>query len=114
MRRYTGLPGWGAVAGVTGLTVFAVVGAVGATPTFSPLSIDVPVAAIVLVALTSLAFAGVGALVAAREPGNAVGWLFLSIGGCIAVTLACIEYVALDSPALGGPNGFRSGSAPGL
>ena len=98
MRRYTGLPGWGAVAGVTGLTVFAVVGAVGATPTFSPLSIDVPVAAIVLVGLTSLAFAGVGALVAAREPGNAVGWLFLSTGGCIAVTLACIEYVALGFP----------------
>ena len=55
-------------------------------------------AAIVLVGLTSLAFAGVGALVAAREPGNAVGCLFLSTGGCIAVTLASIEYVALGFP----------------
>jgi hypothetical protein len=63
------------------------------------LSIEVPVAAIVLLGFTSLAFAGVGALVAAREPGNAVGWLFLSIGGCIAVTLGCIEYVALGFPA---------------
>lgn len=99
MRRYTGLPGWGAVAGVLGLTVFAVLGAVRATPIFPPLSIEVPVAAIVLLGFESLAFAGVGALVAAREPDNAVGWLFLSIGGCIAVTLGCIEYVALGFPA---------------
>ena len=98
MRRYKGLRGWAAFAAFSGLTVFAVVGAVRATPTFTPLSADVPVAPMVLVGLTSLAFAGVGALVAAREPRNAVGWLFLSIGGCIAVTLACIEYVALGFP----------------
>jgi hypothetical protein len=65
---------------------------------FTPLSTKVSVAAMMLVGLTSLAFAGVGALVAAREPRNAVGWLFLSIGGSIAVTLACIEYVALGFP----------------
>jgi hypothetical protein len=98
MRRSSGLRGWAAVAAFSGLTVFAVVGAVRATPTFTPLSAEVPVAAMVLVGLTSLAFAGVGALVAAREPRNAVGWLFLSIGGCIAVTLACIQYVALGFP----------------
>jgi hypothetical protein len=100
--QVAGTFGWvlsGAVAGISGLVVFAVVGSVRATPTFPPLSVEVPVAAMLLVGLTSLTFAGVGALVAAREPGNAVGWLFLSIGGCIAVTLACIEYVALGFPA---------------
>jgi len=33
-----------------------------------------------------------------REPRNAIGWLFLTIGGCIAVTLACMQYAALDLP----------------
>jgi hypothetical protein len=96
MRRYHALPGWAAVAVTVGLTIFAIVGALGATATFAPLSIDVPVAAILLLGTTSLAFAGVGALVGAREPSNAIGWLFLSIGGSISMTLASIEYVALD------------------
>jgi hypothetical protein len=98
MRRNAALPGRAAVAGIAGLTVFAVVGAMRATATFAPLPIDVPAAAIVLLGITSLAFAGVGALVGARKPRNAVGWLLLSIGGCMSLTLASIQYVALDFP----------------
>jgi hypothetical protein len=98
MRRYPALPGWAAVAGITGLTAFAVVGAMRATPTFAPSANVVPVGAMVLLGITSLAFAVVGALVAAREPRNAIGWLFLSIGGCLAVTLAAMQYAELLLP----------------
>jgi hypothetical protein len=98
MRRHAALTAWAAVAGITGLAVFAVVGAIRVTPTFTPSANVVPAGAMVLLGITSLAFAVVGALVAAREPRNAIGWLFLSIGGCIAVTLASMQYAALDFP----------------
>ena len=45
-------------------------------------------------------FAAVGALVAARQPGNAIGWLLLGIGLCLALAGACdgvIQY-GLDHP----------------
>jgi hypothetical protein len=64
MRRHAALTGWAAVAGITGVTVFAVVGAVRVAPTFTPSENVVPVGAMVLLGITSLAFAIVGALVA--------------------------------------------------
>jgi hypothetical protein len=34
----------------------------------------------------------VGGLVASRRPANSVGWFFLGIGGCFAITLVAAEY----------------------
>src|SRR4028119_2108002 len=34
----------------------------------------------------------VGGLVASRRPANPVGWFFLGIGGCMAITVVAAEY----------------------
>lgn len=59
---------------------------------------QVQVWAIAVLAVAFLAFAAVGALVAARDPDNGMGWLFISIGTSVAVSLASI-YVEMDLPA---------------
>jgi hypothetical protein len=41
---------------------------------------------------TTLAFVLVGALVAARQPRNCVGWLLLAVGLCLTVSLASQSY----------------------
>lgn len=84
---------------VPALSIFAIVGSVVATPTFAPVSLHVPTGVVVLVALTAILFAGVGALVAVRARHNVIGWLLLGIGWCTSVTLAGIVVVALELPA---------------
>ncbi|MBA3628441.1 MAG: hypothetical protein H0W55_02010 [Actinobacteria bacterium] len=78
---------------------FGLVVGLGATPTFSPVGLDVPVWSMALLGLAFLAFSVMGALVAARHPGNAVGWLLLAIGLSGGLTLALIAYVATALPA---------------
>jgi hypothetical protein len=51
-----------------------------------------------------LAFAGVGAVVASRRPGNPIGWLFLAQGLGAALGLAGLTYAKY---------GVRSGAPPG-
>jgi hypothetical protein len=80
------------------LMVFAFVGARSATPVFSPTETEIPPSAMVLLALASLAFSIVGALVAPRHPRNTVGWLMIAIGVAIAGVIASVVYVALEAP----------------
>ena len=40
----------------------------------------------------------VGGLVASRRPENPVGWFFLGIGGCFAITLVAAEYATYGLP----------------
>ena len=40
----------------------------------------------------------VGALVTSRRPANPVGWSFLGIGGCFAITLLAAEYATYGLP----------------
>jgi hypothetical protein len=58
-----------------------------------------------------LGFATVGALVAARQPRNAVGWIFLAIGFLVSISLASGEYAnrafVVDSGSL--PGGVVAG-----
>ena len=84
---------------VLGLGVFAVIAGLKVTPTFAPVSLKVPTGARMLVGVTAASFAGVGALIAFRARGNAVGWLLWAFGFCAAVTLASIGSVALGLPA---------------
>jgi hypothetical protein len=77
---------------------FGLVVGLGATPTFSPVGLDVPVWSMALLGLAFLAFSVMGALVAARHPGNAVSWLLLAIGLSGGLTLALIAYVATALP----------------
>jgi len=97
-RRFRSAAIWFLAAIVAGLALFALIGSVATTPVFSPLSLWVPSGAVLLVGLMATTFAGVGALIAVRVRRNLIGWFLLAIGACIAVTLASIEYVALDLP----------------
>ena len=60
-----------------------------------------------------LAFAGVGAVVASRRPGNPIGWLFLAEGLGAALGLAGLTYAelcgAIRRPAGGRPLGGLGG-----
>jgi hypothetical protein len=58
-----------------------------------------------------LAFAGVGAVVASRRPGNPIGWLFLAQGLGAALGLAGLTYAkyAVRSGARKGPPAGRPG-----
>jgi hypothetical protein len=40
----------------------------------------------------------VGGLVASRRPANPVGWFFLGIGGCMAITIVAAEYATYGLP----------------
>ena len=40
----------------------------------------------------------VGGLVASRRPANPVGWFFLGIGGCMAITVVAAEYATYGLP----------------
>ena len=83
---------------VFGLSVFAVIGSRHKTPVFAAIPLKVAPGAMVLVGLTATAFAGVGALIAFRARGNAVGWLLWACGLPMALTLAGISWVALGLP----------------
>jgi hypothetical protein len=78
--------------------LFAFVGSLVDTTTFWPVPIEVPPVAMALLALSATTYAGVGALLATRLPGNPIGWLLLAMGEAVAVTLAAVAYVALDLP----------------
>ena len=56
----------------------------------------------VLFALTSVAYAVVGALIATRHPRNAVGWLFCTVGIGIHVPAALWAYAMYDLAATSG------------
>jgi hypothetical protein len=58
-----------------------------------------------------MAYSGVGALIAMRNPSNAIGWLFLSIGLVAAIEPASIAYLTHPSllPADSGQRGRRNG-----
>ncbi|CAN5682931.1 hypothetical protein BH24ACT26_BH24ACT26_01910 [soil metagenome] len=90
---------WTLFALTAALLAFALVVAMGSTPTFKPLSIQVQVWAIALLGVAFLAFSAVGALVATRSPTNNVGWLFLSLGASVNLALASIAYVETMLPA---------------
>jgi two-component system, NarL family, sensor kinase len=81
------------------LVAFALVGGLGATPTFRPIGVQVPLWSVALLSLAFLAFSAVGSLVATRHPTNCVGWLFLSIGLSAGLSLAAIAYVEIALPA---------------
>jgi hypothetical protein len=76
------------------LGVFAFVGSTLHPATFWAIPVDVPPAAMAVLALCATTYAGVGALLATRLPRNAVGWLLLGMGDAAAVTLAGVAYVA--------------------
>lgn len=84
---------WSVVAVTLLLFAFALIGTVGRNPRFVPVAAEIDLWAMALLALVFLAFSVVGALVASRDPRNAVGWLFLSIAASVAVTLASLVYV---------------------
>jgi len=90
---------WALGALVPALGAFAFVGSLWAAPTFIPTGIGMTPAAVALVALVATTYALVGALVAGRLPGNAIGWLLLGAAGCAGATLAACEWVALGLPA---------------
>ena len=90
---------WGLFAVTALLFAFALIGGLRATPIFSPIAVRVHIWAVVLMSVAFMTFSGVGALVASRSPGNAVGWLFISIGGCTGLALAAIAYVETAFPA---------------
>jgi hypothetical protein len=54
-----------------------------------------------LSALAVLAFPIVGALIASRQPGNAIGWIMLAVGGVVGLTalLEAYAYFALTAQA---------------
>ncbi len=90
---------WSLFALTAALFGFALVGGLNDTPTFSPVSLRVHLWAVALLCVAFMTFAAVGALVASRNPTNAVGWLFISIGACAGVALASIAYVQTTFPA---------------
>ena len=56
-------------------------------------------------------FAGVGALIASRQPGNAIGWMFLGVAFLVALSVCGGEYanyVFVVSPGWG-PGGYLAG-----
>jgi hypothetical protein len=77
---------------------FALVAGTRVTPTFAPLSLQVHWWAIVALTVVFVTFSIVGALVASHSPRNAVGWLFLGIGGAASLALALIVYVETSLP----------------
>jgi hypothetical protein len=84
---------------VFGLSVFAVIGGLHKTLIFAAIPLNVSPGAMILVGLTATLFASVGALIAFRARGNAVGWLLWACGLPMALTLAGITWVARDLPA---------------
>jgi hypothetical protein len=84
---------------VFGLSVFAVIGGLHKTLIFAAIPLKVSPGAMVLVGLTATLFASVGALIAFRARGNAVGWLLWACGLPMALTLAGITWVARGLPA---------------
>ncbi|MDQ3662784.1 MAG: hypothetical protein M3454_17375 [Actinomycetota bacterium] len=90
---------WSLFAVTAALFGFALVGGLRATPTFSPTGVRVHIWAIVLLSVAFMTFSGVGALMASRNPRNAVGWLFVSIGACTSLALASVAYVETTFPA---------------
>jgi hypothetical protein len=83
---------------VFGLSVFAVIGGLHKTPIFAAIPLKVSPGAMILVGLTATLFASVGALIAFRARGNAVGWLLWACGLPMALTLAGITWVARGLP----------------
>jgi hypothetical protein len=84
---------------VFGLSVFAVIGGLHKTLIFAAIPLKVSPGAMILVGLTATLFASVGALIAFRARGNAVGWLLWACGLPMALTLAGITWVARGLPA---------------
>ena len=89
---------WVVAVAATAAALFACVGAWTAEPRFDPVDMNIPAAGVMLIALTAITFAAVGARVSASVPDNPIGWLLLGIGCCIVATLAGIEAVALRLP----------------
>jgi hypothetical protein len=89
---------WALALAVPGLATFACVGSLGVTVVFAPAAQPAATAGIALVGVTATTFALVGGLISVRTRHNAVGGLLLGIGGCLAVTLACMTAVRLGLP----------------
>jgi hypothetical protein len=83
---------------VFGLSLFAVIGGVHKTLIFAAIPLTVSLGAMVLVGLTATLFASVGALIAFRARGNAVGWLLWACALPMALTSAGITWVARGLP----------------
>jgi hypothetical protein len=89
---------WSLLAVTAGLVVFAVVVGIGASPSFSPMAVTVPLWGIVLMSLLASAFSATGALIATRKAGNWVAWLLVGIGLTTGLTLAQMAYVETSLP----------------
>jgi hypothetical protein len=59
-------------------------------------SLGGPAVFLVLFAAMALGLGAIGALIVARQPGNAVGWLFLLSSAGVAVSSASFEYLAVS------------------
>lgn len=65
-----------------------------------------PVYDTIMYAVYSLAMVGAGALIASRQPGNAIGWLFCGFGLLNGVTSDLAQGWGLRSTAEGWPGGW--------
>ena len=65
---------------------------------FAPISLRFQWWAIVVLAVVFPSFSVVGALVASRSPRNAIGWLFLGVGGAVGLALASLVYTETSLP----------------
>jgi hypothetical protein len=112
VRQHGGLPGSERAAGRGAVTdrdaarlawsiavaalVCAVVGAAILTALLRDPDADFDAAQIVFPLIAGVTFSGVGGLVAARRPGNAVGWLMVAFGGFVGLSLVLDALVQAD------------------
>jgi apolipoprotein N-acyltransferase len=103
---------WSPLRLTVGVVIFAIAVGIGASRSFSPMGVTVPLWGIILMSLLAIAFSAAGALIATRNARNLVAWLLMGIGLTTGLTLAEMSYVETSLPgerwACGPPNGCPS------